>query len=114
MRPIVALLVVALTTAAPSWAQSVPKGPSKYVGLTYDESRATEFHKHVLTAMGLTYTIEQLGQSTTVWWAPRSDVEAEEVQRRVSQYLFAIANCPASQWPTPETVSSTIKVCSKP
>ena len=111
MRTAFIFLAAAVFGIPASWAQVAPKTPSKYVALTYDDPRATEFHKQVLTAIGLPYKVEEVGGRKSVWWAPRSEAEAIEVQMRISQYLFAVTNFPSQKWPTPETKSGTIKSC---
>jgi hypothetical protein len=105
------LIAVAVLVMPFSWAQVAPKTPSKYVALTYDDPRATEFHKKVLTAMGLSYKVEEVGGRKSIWWIPRSEAEGTEVQMRISQYLFAVTNCPSQMWPSPETKAGTIKSC---
>jgi hypothetical protein len=109
MKIVIAILIAVMMPVA--LAQVAPKASSKYVALTYDDPRATEFHKQVLTAMGLPYKVEEAGGRKSIWWAPRSEAEATEVQMRISQYLFAVANCPKQVWPMPEAKSGTIKSC---
>jgi hypothetical protein len=114
MKNIVAYLGVGFFAAAFAHAEQTAYERTHRVGLTYDDSRLTEFHKRVLSSMGLEYTTEQESGRTTVSWAPRSKAEADEVQARVSQYGFAIRGCPVNQWPEPETPSGTIMRCPKP
>ena len=111
MRASATCLGVVLLATTLSWGESGGAAPEKRVALTYDDSRLTEFHKQVLTVMKLPYAEELVDGRTAIWWTPRSEAESFEVQYRVSQYAFAVANCPLSRWPTPETPAGTIKSC---
>ena len=106
-----ACLGAVLLATTLSWGDSSTSAPEKQVALTYNDPRLTEFHKQVLTAMKLPYFTKLDEGRTAVWWTPRSEEESFEVQYRVSQYAFAIANCPPSLWPTPETPAGTLKRC---
>lgn len=105
-----AALFMALPACAEPGPSRIPLG-TKQVALTYGDPRLTEFHKQVLVSMNLSYTVESTPSGVNVWWTPRSEEESFEVQYRVSQYAFAITNCPPSLWPTPETPAGTIKQC---
>jgi hypothetical protein len=111
MKSVAAYLAVGLFAAVFAYAEQTEYQRTHRVGLTYEDSRLTEFHKRVLSSMKLEYTTAQENGRTTVSWAPRSEAEANEVQARVSQYGFAIRGCPAHQWPEPETPSGTITRC---
>ncbi len=113
MKTVAAFSLCLCLTSVAIAADQLCGTASRCVALEYPDSRLTEFHKRVLESMQLPYKTEVREALTAVWWVPRTDAEEKEVQARVSQYSFAIRNCPRELWPRPDTPAGTIKSCPK-
>jgi hypothetical protein len=111
MKAIVALFGLSLVVCSNAFADA-PK-QSGQVTYQYEQPEATEFYRKVLEAMEIPYSSETHEGRPVYWWLPRDPAQDAEVRGRVSQFMFATANCPRDRWPTPSTPANTIKVCEK-
>ncbi len=111
-RTCIQLVIAALLLCAPLFgcARESAQTPRR-TALTYPDPLLTEFHKQVLTAMNLSYTVEKTPDGEKVWWVPRTEAEAREVQNRISQYAFVLKACGKKELVTPQTPAGTIKSC---
>jgi len=80
-------------------------------GLSYPEPDRTDFLKEVLLALGVSYAIKIEAGKTTVFWVSTNPQQEQEVQDRVSQYIFVKEACPVLKLPLPSDPAKTKLKC---
>ena len=89
------------------------KVKSDVMGLSYPESDRTEFLIEVLLALGVSYAVTIEAGKTTVFWVSNNPQQAQDVQDRVSQYIFVKEACPEQKLPLPSDRAKSKLRCYK-
>jgi hypothetical protein len=75
--------------------------PIRYVGLTYPDEGSSTFLKAVLNSMNLPFTEKTTSEGQHIEWQSDNDIQALEIQNRVSQYYFIKMHCKNMALPSP-------------
>ena len=85
----------------------------RVIGLSYPNQESVDFLMRVLVALGVPYATKLEGGVVTVYWAPESQVQEQEVQNRVSQYDFIREVCTSLKSPLPSEPAKLELTCTK-
>ncbi|MCW9015211.1 MAG: hypothetical protein OQL06_15700 [Gammaproteobacteria bacterium] len=83
----------------------------RHTGLIYPDKASTEYLKKVLKALGCSYTETSTPNGQRIEWQSKSEAEEQEIQNRVSQYLFLKEVCKSKNLPAPSQAAKEKLSC---
>lgn len=85
--------------------------PVSYTVLTYTDKASSEYLKRVLEELGHSYTETSTPNGQRIEWKSASKEEEQEIENRVSQYLFLKEVCKTTNLPPPSQASRETLSC---
>ena len=92
-------------------AYGTDKEPIVFTGITYPDPDTTIFLKSVLKAMEISFSEKATPEGMHISWQSKSDTQFQEIQNRVSQYVFVKDACKNIPLPTPEAPAQSKLSC---